>query len=265
MLKSMYSGVSGMRGFQTKLDVIGNNIANVNTVGFKKSTVMFKDLLSQNMGGDSVNTTQVGLGSSLSSINTIHTSGSPITTGNQTDLSFQGEGYFVVGSGDNEYLTRSASFQVQVEENEGGESSGKLVTTQGQEVLAIPEGGTIDTPGVPIDDISRIINVDGNGVLTYVSSETNEVATATLKTGTVQNAAGLEKIGGSLYRLTGKSGGLQDIPEASRIISGQLEMSNVDLTEEFTEMILAQRGFQANSRVITTSDEMLQEIVNLKR
>ncbi|WP_394175202.1 flagellar hook-basal body complex protein [Guptibacillus hwajinpoensis] len=254
MLKSMYSGVSGMRGFQTKLDVIGNNIANVNTVGFKKSTVMFKDLLSQNMGGESVNTTQVGLGSSLSSINTIHTSGSPITTGNQTDLSFQGEGYFVVRNGEDEYLTRSASFQVQVEED----GAGKLVTSQGHEVL--------DEGGQPIDDISKIIGIDGNGEMTYLDNADPAVTqTVTLSTGTVQNPSGLEKIGGNLYRLTDKSGELQDIPEASRIISGQLEMSNVDLTEEFTEMILAQRGFQANSRVITTSDEMLQEIVNLKR
>lgn len=254
-----------MRGFQTKLDVIGNNIANVNTVGFKKSTVMFKDLLSQNMGGDSVNTTQVGLGSSLSSINTIHTSGSPITTGNQADLSFQGEGYFVVGNEGDEYLTRSAAFQIQVEDDGNGNTSGKLVTTQGQEVLAIPAGGDVDDAGVPIDDISEIIGVNGNGVLTYISSDTDAETTVQLKTGTVQNPSGLEKIGGSLYRLTGKSGGLQETPETSRIISGQLEMSNVDLTEEFTEMILAQRGFQANSRVITTSDEMLQEIVNLKR
>ncbi len=83
---------------------------------------------------------------------------------------------------------------------------------------------------------------------------------------TVNNPAGLSKDGGSAYQVTDKSGQLiNGLPDGSRVVSGQLEMSNVDLTEEFTEMIVAQRGFQANSRVITTSDEILQEIVNLKR
>src|SRR5690606_15993348 len=113
MLRSMYSGVSGMKGFQTKLDVIGNNIANVNTIGYKKSTINFQDLLSQNLSGSGVNPMQVGLGSTTSSINTIHTPGSSMTTGVGTDLSIMGDGFFVVQDPDNannKFLTRAGNF-----------------------------------------------------------------------------------------------------------------------------------------------------------
>ena len=96
MLRSMYAGVSGMKGFQTKLDVIGNNIANVNTVGYKKSTISFQDLLSQNLSDSGVNSMQVGLGSTTSAINVIHTPGSSMTTGVGTDLAIMGDGFFVV-------------------------------------------------------------------------------------------------------------------------------------------------------------------------
>src|SRR6478752_2763425 len=105
MLRSMYSGVSGMRGFQTKLDVIGNNIANVNTVGFKAGRVMFKDILSQSVSGvtrpedgatGGVNAKQIGLGVSVSAIDTIHTPGSAMTTNVPTDVRIDGDGFFVV-------------------------------------------------------------------------------------------------------------------------------------------------------------------------
>src|SRR5690606_1468768 len=112
MLRSMYSGVSGMKNFQTKLDVIGNNISNVNTIGYKKSTINFQDLMSQNMSNSGSNPMQVGLGSSTSSINVVHTPGSSMSTGVGTDLTVSGDGFFVVGSEDNPRLTRSGSFTV---------------------------------------------------------------------------------------------------------------------------------------------------------
>ncbi|MCA0170565.1 flagellar hook-basal body complex protein [Bacillus sp. RAR_GA_16] len=255
MLKSMYSGVSGMRGFQTKLDVIGNNIANVNTTGFKKSRVMFQDLLSQNMGDGGVNTKQVGLGVTNSAIDTMHTAGSLMTTGVKTDLSIEGEGYFQVqrkeanGTTTN-LLTSSGNFYIN--------NNNELVTSQGYSVL--------NDAGQPITNLPADFAINRQGEIVQTDQNGNSTIFGRIRTGTVANPAGLSKDGGSTYKVTDKSGDFTNgLPDGSRVVSGQLEMSNVDLTEEFTEMIVAQRGFQANSRVITTSDEILQEIVNLKR
>ncbi|CAH8770005.1 flagellar basal body rod protein FlgG [Paenibacillus dendritiformis] len=273
MIRSMYSGVSGMRGFQTKLDVIGNNIANVNTVGFKGSRVMFKDIMSQTIDGTTapndnsggVNAKQIGLGVSLASIDTVHTPGSAMTTNRPLDLRIDGDGFFAVSLGDDQdvpFLTRAGDFHL--------DANRQLVTSDGLYVLD-SGGGVIEL---------------GDDVVAFSISQTGEIIAkmddgSTEPTGTqlgmvkVVNPEGLEKIGGNLYRLTPNAvegdGDVELVtandPEAGTgaIIAGQLEMSNVDLTGEFTEMIVAQRGFQANSRIITTSDEVLQEVVNLKR
>ncbi|TWT03698.1 flagellar basal-body rod protein FlgF [Planomicrobium sp. CPCC 101079] len=259
MLRSMYSGVSGMKGFQTKLDVIGNNISNVNTVGYKKSTINFQDLLSQNMSSNGVNPMQVGLGSQTSAISTVHTAGSSMTTGVGTDLSIQGDGFFVVedAQGD-QFLTRAGNFIV--------DANGDLVTTQGHNVLD-GDGVAIN---IPMDTYSSFA-IDPQGrVIGKREDNGAEETIQTIGISTPENPAGLRKVGGSLYEMTASASpdGINTGTAATRntqIASGMLEMSNVDLTEEFTEMIIAQRGFQANSRTITTSDEILQEVVNLKR
>ncbi|RKP55463.1 flagellar hook-basal body complex protein [Cohnella endophytica] len=272
MLRSMYSGVSGMRGFQTKLDVIGNNIANVNTVGFKAGRVMFKDILSQSMSGvtapvegekGGVNAKQVGLGVAVASIDTVHTAGSAMTTSVSTDLRIDGDGFFVVSPADGgpQYLTRAGNFTL--------DANRQLVNADGMFVLS--------SDGAPIvlDEAVTAFSISQDG--TIISIDQEGLATPTdFKIGVakVVNPGGLEKVGGNLYRMTpnANAGGELTIGEAANletgtgsIVSGQLEMSNVDLTNEFTEMIVAQRGFQANSRIITTSDEILQEVVNLKR
>ncbi|WP_248926368.1 flagellar hook-basal body complex protein [Paenibacillus hamazuiensis] len=282
MLRSLYSGVSGMRGFQTKLDVIGNNIANVNTVGFKAGRVMFKDIMSQTISGVSasvngdrggVNAKQIGLGVSVSAIDTIHTPGSAMTTNVPTDLRIDGDGFFAV-KGDaaqtEPYLTRAGNFIV--------DANNQLVTADGMFVLD-SDGGTID-----LDDFAPVTaySISNSGEIITVDDQGNSNPTgrfiAVVK---VSNPSGLEKIGGNLYRTTPNSMNSDTFATVAdgwgnwtannatlgtgAIISGQLEMSNVDLTAEFTEMIVAQRGFQANSRIITTSDEVLQEVVNLKR
>jgi flagellar hook protein FlgE len=272
MLRSMYSGVSGMRGFQAKLDVIGNNIANVNTVGFKSGRVMFKDILSQSMSGitapvdgtsGGVNAKQIGLGVTVAAIDTIHTPGSAMTTNVATDLRIDGDGFFVVSpvSGGAQYLSRAGNFTL--------DASRQLVNSDGMLVLS-SEGAFIQ-----LDEAVTAFSISQDG--TIVSIDQTGVATATdFKIGVakVVNPGGLEKVGGSLYRMTPNANpdgaltiGTADdaVAGTGKIIAGQLEMSNVDLTNEFTEMIVAQRGFQANSKIITTSDEILQEIVNLKR
>ncbi|WP_053360831.1 flagellar hook-basal body complex protein [Bacillus sp. FJAT-27251] len=273
MLRSMYSGVSGMKGFQTKLDVIGNNIANVNTVGYKKSRINFQDLLSQNVSNSSVNPMQVGLGNSTSSIDVLHTPGSLMTTGVNTDVSIMGDGFFVVqNQQDNgqpiSYLTRSGNFVVDKE--------GQLLTTQGYQVMGRSGANNAVVGPITIDPAvydSFAINRAGE-IYGKRSADGQEILISTLGIVTPENPAGLSKVGGSLYAMTisaDENGVIDnaDIQTArganTEVISGQLEMSNVDLTEEFTEMIVAQRGFQANSRIITTSDEILQEVVNLKR
>lgn len=247
-----------MKGFQTKLDVIGNNIANVNTVGYKKSTINFQDLLSQNMSGSGVNPMQVGLGSQTSAINVIHTPGSAMTTGVGTDLAIMGDGFFTVNDPANPgqtFLTRAGNFVVDAE--------GDLVTSQGYSVLDTGGNAIRINPNqyasFSINREGQVIGKEPNG---------NETPLQTIGVANPENPAGLRKFGGSLYEMTAAAGNMNTGTAAaatSMISAGMLEMSNVDLTEEFTEMIVAQRGFQANSRTITTSDEILQEVVNLKR
>jgi len=268
----MYSGVSGMKGFQTKLDVIGNNIANVNTVGFKKSSVVFQDMLSQTVSSVGVNPAQVGLGSSAASIQQNHNPGSGMMTGVGTDLAIMGEGFFIVGdpatdpNGDptanpKRFLTRTGNFIV--------DESGNLRTSQGHYLLN-KEGERITID--PEIYSSFAIKDDGQVFAMRISDGNEEpVPGQVIALFSPPNPAGLRKVGGSLYEMTTAAGpggvidfGNEDV-NISKIQSGMLEMSNVELTEEFTEMIIAQRGFQANSKMITTSDEILQELVNLKR
>jgi flagellar hook protein FlgE len=251
MLKSMYAGVTGMKSFQTKLDVIGNNIANVNTVGFKKSRVNFQDLMSQTLASNGVNPMQVGLGTKVSSIDVLHTQGSPMTTGIKADLAVQGSGFFVVGQEVSQgkfeyYLTRAGNFSIDNNRN--------LVTSQGFYVLDA-SGNKIVMP----DEFE----INGEGTIKNLSNNT----TQTLAFTDPDNPQGLEKAGDTLYKkpVNQPFSSIAAQQSNSQIVAGQLEMSNVDLTEEFTEMIVAQRGFQSNSKLITTSDEILQEVVNLKR
>ncbi|XKH50593.1 flagellar hook-basal body complex protein [Chryseomicrobium palamuruense] len=268
MIRSMYSGVSGMKGFQTKLDVIGNNIANVNTVGFKKSSVVFQDMLSQTVSSVGVNPAQVGLGSSAASIQQNHNPGSGMMTGVGTDLAIMGEGFFIVeepatdGGAPKRYLTRTGNFVV--------DDTGTLRTSQGQYLLNKNQQSIqID----PSEYTSFAIKDDGQVYgMNKVTGNEEALPGQVIAIFAPANPAGLRKVGGSLFEMTTAAGEDGEIKfgnpieqNISKIQSGMLEMSNVELTEEFTEMIIAQRGFQANSKMITTSDEILQELVNLKR
>jgi flagellar hook protein FlgE len=287
MLKSLYSGVSGMKGFQTKLDVIGNNIANVNTVGFKKSRVMFQDIINQNISGATaptnssggINPKQVGLGSKIASIDTIQTPGSPMTTNIGTDLAIDGDAYFVVspnGTAANSYLTKAGNFSL--------DGSGNLVNSNGYFVMGLDNANNKITIQIPNNITSFSIDSNGyinvvdkagnSGKLAYTAPNTYSIDTTntgndvTLATAVVANPGGMQKVGNTMFKATGNSGqptigNIQT--NGGQINAGELEMSNVDLTEEFTEMIVAQRGFQANARTITTSDSILEEVVNLKR
>lgn len=296
MLRSLNSSVSGMKGFQNKLDVIGNNIANVNTIGYKKSRIIFQDVLSQTVRGGSTananlggtNPVQIGLGVKTASVDTIHTPGSPTTTNLSSDLYIDGNGFFVVqNDSGSKYLTRAGNFD--------RDGLGNLVTPQGYKVIG--KDATTNTFGPINIDSTKYVSytIDFNGVIKGVEADGTTKDIATLGTVVVSNPAGLKKVGGSMYELSGNAetnyqvdlagnfvldangdkipavptiDGLmntRDITKAGQIVSGQLEMSNVDLSEEITEMIIAQRAFQANAKVITVSDSILEELVNLKR
>jgi flagellar hook protein FlgE len=267
MLRSLYSGISGMHAFQTKLDVIGNNIANVNTVGFKAGRVMFSDILSQTIQGASApvdpaagtNPQQIGLGTQISAIDTIFTSGSPETTNIPTDCAIDGPGFFKVSrDGTNFYYTRAGNFTV--------DSAGNLATPDGYVVYG-PDGA-VKADGA----ISATIAPDGT--VTFMK---NDGTTETHQIGLVTflNPGGLEKVGGNLYQETVNSSGGGAPQNPDPVLPGQngtkplrvgaLEMSNVDLTNEFAEMIVAQRGFDANSKIISTDNQILQDIINLKQ
>lgn len=280
MLRSMYSGISGLKNFQTKLDVIGNNISNVNTYGFKKGRTVFKDMISQTTSGASaatatrggVNPKQVGLGSQVASIDTIHTGGSLQSTGRVLDLAISGDGFFQVadGTGANPTATpptgptayatsklysRAGNFYL--------DSLGYLVNGDGKYLV-----GTAAAPiKIPTDAQSMSVGQDGS--ISFVDAGGILQSAGQLQLVKFPNSGGLTKAGSNYFQQSPASGapvtGAALTSGLGAVESGFLEMSNVDLSEEFTEMIVAQRGFQANTRIITTSDEILQELVNLKR
>ncbi|GAE36034.1 flagellar basal body rod protein FlgG [Halalkalibacter akibai] len=307
MLRSMYSGISGMQNMQIKLDTIGNNIANVNTFGFKKGRTTFKDMVSQQMAGATgpgqnlggVNARQVGLGMQLASIDTIHTQGSLQNTNRELDLGISGDGYFVVGTtngagtptgvGDLSF-TRAGNFYLDQE--------GFIVNSDGLYLMGARPGADgaftgVDAFTVNENNFGRIripsdaqsFSIGADGKVMFINNDGLQVA-GQVGLAKFSNNEGLQKIGNNLYAASANSGNLQganltlgnfealnayiSIPQfgaagTGSLVAGTLEMSNVDLSQEFTEMIVAQRGFQANTRIITTSDEILQELVNLKR
>ncbi|MGL4523581.1 MAG: flagellar basal body rod protein FlgG [Bacilli bacterium] len=281
MLRSMYSGISGMRNFQTKLDVIGNNIANVSTFGFKKSRITFNDMVNQTISGASGPSTnrggrnpqQVGLGSSIGTIDTIHTVGNLQNTGRPLDLGIDGDGFFVVADkdGNNKTYTRAGNFYLDKE--------GYVVNSEGKYLMAIetpattPPGGVVDQTTmkpIKIDPTSKSFSIGADGKISVIDKDGVAVPTVPqIAIAKFANSEGLQKVGGNSFQVTDNSGKANFyVPQSNgsgSILSGKLEMSNVDLSEEFTEMIVAQRGFQANSRIITTSDQILEELVNLKR
>ena len=391
MLRALYSAISGLRSHQTMLDVTGNNIANVNTTGFKSSATQFQDTLSQLTQGASgpqaqaggSNPAQIGLGVQVAAISTNFSQGSAQATGRATDMMISGDGFFVVQSGGETLYTRAGSFSF--------DAGGRLVTPDGGLVqgwtavdgvvpttggavgpITLPQnavapavkttsvtmsgnlpadvavgtkltrdvdvydatgaartlameftrtaagwdtkatdgatvttgtmtfnaaghvatGGTLTVGGIAIDlstttgfaELATIaasdqdgrepgtlqsfsLSKDGTLIGSFSNGSTEAIARIALATFT--NPGGLEKAGGSTYRTSINSGGATLGTAGSGGVGGlqggQLEMSNVDLSQEFTNLIVAQRGFQANARIITTSDEVLQELTNLKR
>jgi len=289
MVPSLLSAISGLQNFQQQMDVIGNNIANVNTTGFKSARVDYADSFSQTLQDSSAATAgtsgtsamQVGTGVTSAAIRNLYTQGAIATTGLGTDLAIEGEGYFVVRDiiSNEIFVTRAGDFRV--------DSNGYLVTNTGHRVQGdnIDSTTTPPTPtygdlqinltGVPTTAAITSFSINNTGEIWLSLSDATNVRRGQILLQNFTDPQGLVKNGNNLYSGIGAAGPLggPTAPNAALpgtsglgyIKSGKLELSNVDLAQEFSTMITAQRAFQATARVITTSDEMLQELVNLKR
>lgn len=272
MMRSLWTAASGMTSQQMNVDTISNNLANVNTNGYKKERVEFKSLLYQTMerasldesnkGGKPVNL-QVGLGVTPIVTSRDFTTGNLQRTDGTFDLAIEGRGFFVVDKGDgNLAYTRDGNFKLSV-----GDDETTLVTSEGYSVLNI-DGEPITIPGdVIVDDI----NIDTLGNLTYVdeNKETQEISTS-IDVVQFPNVQGLEAIGENLYVTTSASGeavqeSSGDINKISKIVQGYIETSNVAAVQEMVNLIVAQRAYDLNSKSIQASDDMLQQANNLKR
>jgi flagellar hook protein FlgE len=265
MLRSLYTGISGLNAHQEMLDVVANNIANVNTTGFKSSTTVFADTLSQTVAGATqpganggTGPQQVGLGVKVVGTVMNLTQGSSQATGVGSNLLINGDGYFMVTKGGQQLYTRAGAFTL--------DSAGHLATPDGAEVQDV-NGNVLNLSGLTngtyvsytIGNDGKVNAVDATGATTTLG----QVGLATFS-----NPTSLQKVGDTEFVTTVNSGapniGAPGTGSRGSVSPGYVEMSNVDLSKELTALIVAERGFQANSKVITTSDEVLQTLVNLK-
>lgn len=342
MLRSLYSGISGMKVNQTKLDVIGNNLANVSTTAFKGSRVNFSTTISQTLGSASaasdslggVNGKQIGLGAQISSIDKIMSQGSMQSTSRSLDVAVDGSGYFMVATGP--ALTGGNTDAITIKDNgvenmpannsvaytrDGSfvlDNEGNLLTSKGYRVLGFamktndnnnnngdnirPDGTVlyvesnnqteaIDDKLVSLKIPDKVTKIDKAGKETQVAVKSFNISsdgliTGVLETGEItalgqiamssfKNEVGLTEVGNNMYEPSGSSGAAiisSGKNSANRnssgygdILQGYLEMSGVDMAEQFTDMIVATKAFQAAGKTITTGDEILSEIINLKR
>jgi flagellar hook protein FlgE len=354
----MYSGISGMKVNQAKLDVIGNNIANVGTTAFKSSSVRFKDMLYQNAGEATsptstkggTNAKQIGIGAQVASINKVMGQGNALSTGRSLDVCIDGDGYLITGSGMVDYsggnkidsttssfataastdtgvmdilYTRDGNLTLDQDGNlltsDGRRVMGYLMTTSGAtgsttstntsidstgkalyvdadavdsngksaleavpgvlQPLKIPDtvySSSSDTAGQPI----KKFEIGKDGVITAILGDGSRSALGQIALANFKNPEGLTSVGGNLLQISSNSG--TEIIKTGKLlgsdttsadnskgygdfIQGALEGSNVDLTEQFTDMITATRSFQAASKMVTTGDEILQTITGLMR
>jgi flagellar hook protein FlgE len=271
----MFAAISGLKTHQVMLDVTSNDIANVNTIGYKSARTTFKDSLTQLQRGASsagggtggTNAAQIGLGTQLGSIDNLMQSGALQSTGNPLDVAIQGPGMFrVAPSTATPPVANPAGVEYTRAGNFTTNAAGYLVTQDGYYVQGRTAAGADTLLNIPVG--STNVAIGQNGEVTYVDNTGTRQQAGFLTLATFANASGLERSGSNRWLRSANSGSAQvSTPSATSgfVTSGAVEMSNVDLAQSFTNMITAQRGFQANSRVISTSDQMLEELVNLKR
>lgn len=331
MVKAMYSGVSGLRAHQSKMDVIGNNIANVSTWGYKAMNTSFKESVYQTMinssggslsdgGYGGVNPSMIGYGSMVSAISSNFTAGNQVYTGKGLDCFIDGTAFFAVGpmlgngatqEPENLNVSRVGNFGIvngylvdsngryvygfnidgptkEIEKKADGKYDGPAfvdgeleqdTSATGGGGYSIPDGkdsklGPIKIPtelaGTPPTKLNLTsFTISADGMIYGVDIDTKKsVPLGCVALVSVQNPNGLAKADGPYYKIGGSSGDAKVVKPggtAGTLIGNHLESANVDIANEFSEMITTQRGFQANTKIITVTDEMLQELVNMKR
>ncbi len=261
MIRSLYTAATGMLAQQLNLDVIANNLANVNTPGFKKSRADFQDLMYQVIKEPGVTTQtgggptgiQVGLGVRPEAVGKIFTQGDFVSTGNNLDVAIEGEGFLQVTlpNGNTAY-TRSGALKL--------DQDGNLVTSDGY--LISP------TITIPANSLGITIAPDGTISARNPGSPT-PTTVGSLETVRFQNPAGLRAMGKNLFEETAASGsagtGTPGETGFGTLAQGFLESSNVTVVDEIVQMVTGQRAYEANSKVIQTADQILQNAINVKR
>ncbi len=262
MQRSMFIAATGMEAQKTNIDVIAHNLANVNTNGFKKSRADFQDLMYQNMeaagaesadGNEIPTGIQLGLGVKTAAIQKIFLQGDFVSTDNPLDMVIEGDGFFQISmpDGDTGY-TRAGSFKI--------DSSGRLVNSDGYPLE--PE------ITLPSDTLEVTISSDGTVSVLQPGSPT-ATSVGQIELAQFINPSGLRALGKNLFSLSGSSGdaatGNPGSDGLGTINQGMIELSNVNIVEEMVNMIVSQRAYELNSKVITTSDEMLRMANSLKR
>lgn len=314
MLRSMSSAVAGLKAHQTAMDVIGNNIANVNTYAFKASSTMFRDVMYQTIAAGTAGTdgsvggtnpSQVGYGSTASAVEVNTGRAGMTSTGDDRDCYIDGEGYYMVANGaltngvpdggylytrlgdrfqfdSNGYLTDGAGHYICGINNGGGAASDLTKTGTNVDVALKDTSGARTPCAIRYDPADKTagngtkaavtlgsISIGQDGIITAQDDTGNTVTVGRITLSYFSNPAGLTAQGNSMYSSeSGNAGEAVVTGPASgsvgSITTGALESSNTDLANEFANMIQFERGFQANTKMITVSDEMLQTLVNMK-
>lgn len=262
MDKTLRTASTGLSAQQKYVEIISNNLANINTTGFKKVRPEFQDLLYETLrpagnvartGVEPLNEVQIGSGTELSATTRSYAQGDIEATNNPLDLSINGEGFFIIQKPDNSYAyTRDGSFQLNRE--------GEIVTSQGYQLF----------PNLSVPDDAVQINVTRDGVVSILTEgSTDEQTLGQIELARFVNSGGLRSVGDNLFVESPASG--QAIIEQAgmnntgELIQSHLETSNVDIVEEMVNMITAQRAYELNSKAVTTADDILATSVNLKR
>ncbi|MBU2802098.1 flagellar basal-body rod protein FlgG [Acidithiobacillus caldus] len=254
MMRSLYVAAAGLEGEQTKMDVIANNLANVNTTGFKQSRAVFQDLLYQNLrqpGAQSSQTTQypsglqLGTGVRVVATERLMTQGNLTSTGNALDLGINGQGFFQIMQPDGTIAyTRDGTFQLN--------NQGQLVTSNGY----------LLQPPVTIPPNAQSITIGTDGTVSVVlPGQSQPQQVGSIQLANFINPTGLQSIGDNLYLQTGSSGapqtGQPTLNGLGSVQQGYLESSNVNVVSELVDMIATQRAYEINSKAVSTSDSML--------